>query len=136
MGAKSRNKGAAFEREVAAELFQLTGISFSRNLEQVRTADHGDLIADDPAWPFLIECKRMARGHACLPSWQSQASKAAILTGQHPAVVYRFDRRPIRVSVTMRAIVECTTRKAWSSRDEWVEISLDGLAYLAREGMA
>ena len=130
MTAKSRNKGSAFEREIAQRLDALLGIKFVRNLEQVRTAAHGDLIADDPAFPFSIECKRYATGISCLTAWKEQASKAAAMCGKTPAVIFKFDRRPVRVAIPFAAV--CSA----SPPNEWVEISLDGLAYVAREIMA
>ena len=52
-----RQKGAAAEREIAKLLFDELGLSFKRDLEQYRAADHGDLICDEP-FPFCIEVKR------------------------------------------------------------------------------
>lgn len=132
----SRNKGAAFEREIATALELELGIKFKRDLDQYRQADRGDLIADDPAFPFLIECKRYAGG-SFKPAWWAQAYKAALTTGQRPAVIYRFDRQPIRVRVQLRAAMECISRKRWSAEDSHIiEIDLPGFAYLCREGMA
>jgi Holliday junction resolvase len=130
MGKASRTKGASFERAIAAELEALTGVRFLRNLEQVRTAAHGDLIADDDGWPFSIECKRIANGASCLTAWKEQAANAARLANKLPAVVFKFDRLPVRVAVPLSAI--CGD----GAPAEWAEISLDGLAYIAREIMA
>lgn len=130
MGALSRNKGAAFEREIARELCLLTGIGFKRELEQVREAGYGDLTADDPAFPFLIECKRYAAGNGPAQAWIDQAERAAEKAGKLSAVVFRYDRQPVRVSVPMRAI--CTG----APDHERAEVSLAGMAYLAREIMA
>jgi Holliday junction resolvase len=124
----SRNKGSSFERDIARELELLTGVSFKRDLEQVRAAEHGDLIASDPAFPFLIECKRYAKGNACLPAWKAQAVTAAKAQGLIPAVVFKFDRLPIRVAVPMQALGH--------NYDGWAEIDLPALAYLASELMA
>jgi len=132
--ANSRNKGATFERQIAAQLFGLTGITFKRDLEQYRAGDHGDLIADDPAFPFVIECKRYADGRTCKPAWRDQAAKAAAAAGKFPAVVYRFDRAGTVVSVPMAAIAGAFGGTA--DHDGWAEISIDGLAYLAAEMMA
>ena len=49
-----RNKGAQFERQVAKMLHDELGVSFKRDLEQYRAADHGDLIPDDPDFPFTL----------------------------------------------------------------------------------
>lgn len=131
--ANSRNKGAAFERQIAAQLFGLTGVTFKRDLEQYRAGDHGDLIPDDPAFPFTIECKRYASGKACKPAWRAQAVKAAASVGRIPAVIYRFDRADVWVSVPLSAFDVLGVK---SAPDEWAEITLEGLAYLAAEIMA
>ena len=130
MSKKSRTKGSSFERDIARELEALTGIKFQRNLEQVRTAAHGDLIADDPDWPFSIECKRRATGISCLSDWKAQATQAAQLVGKAPAVAFKFDRQPIRVAVPLYAI--------WQGQEpgEWAEVTLAGFASIAAEIMA
>lgn len=130
----SRTKGAAFEREIATRLLGLTGVSFKRDLEQYRATDRGDLIPDNPAWPFLIECKRRADGNLCAAAWRAQATKAAAAAGKLPAVVYRFDRQDTRVSVPFAAIAAAFGGDA--NQSEWAEISIEGLAFLAGEIMA
>lgn len=130
MSAHSRNKGSAFEREIARELDLLLGIRFKRDLEQVRAAEHGDLVPSDPAFPFSIECKRYAAGNGCKPAWHVQAQAAANACGKLPAVIYRFDRQQARVSVPLAAILPGLNSV------EWAEISLEAFATLAREIMA
>ena len=63
--ANSRAKGAKWERDLAKMLYLELGISFSRNLEQYRTAEGGDLIPDDESFPFSIEAKHYATGRGC-----------------------------------------------------------------------
>jgi Holliday junction resolvase len=134
VSAHSRNKGAEFEREVAAVLHGLTGVTFKRDLEQYRAGEHGDLIADNAAFPFVIECKRYASGTACKPAWRAQAQAAATATGKLPAVAYRFDRQGTRVSVPFAAIAAAMGGN--DAPGEWAEITIEGLAYLAAEIMA
>lgn len=134
MGANSRNKGSAFERDVARQLEALTGVSFKRDLEQYRAADHGDLIPNDPAWPFVVECKRYQKGTGCKPAWIAQAAKAAKALGKFPAVVFKFDRLDARVSVPFAAIAEAVGGS--DNSDEWANISVNGFAHLASELMA
>ena len=129
MSARSRNKGARVEREIAQKLDLLLGIRFVRNLEQTRSGG-GDLVADHPAFPFSIEIKARAQGISCLTAWKEQASKAAAMCGKIPAVIWKFDRQPIRVAVPLNAIHPTLPS------DEWAEVTLPGLAYLAREIMA
>jgi hypothetical protein len=128
MTINSRAKGATFERTIARELELLTGIRFSRNLEQSRAVDHCDLIPDDAAWPFSLELKAYAAGAGCRPEWIRQSERSAAKTGKLPCVIYRYNRRPVRVAVPLKALgYDC---------GEWADISLDGLAYVARELMA
>lgn len=132
----SRNKGASFERTIAAELHLLTGITFKRDIEQYRAADRGDLLPDQDAWPFTIECKAYAAGVGCKPAWKAQAVKAASAAGRFPCVVYKYNRVPVRVAVPMEAIAQAFDCKAHTGCTEWADITLEGLAYLAREIMA
>ena len=48
---------AKWERDLAKLLFLELGINFTRNLEQYRTAQGGDLIPDNEQFPFSIEAK-------------------------------------------------------------------------------
>jgi Holliday junction resolvase len=96
--ANGRNKGAQFEREIANMLFFELGITFKRDLRQYQEADHGDLIPDDPAFPFELELKRYAHGPISgTNKWWQQVTTAANKTGKRPALIYRYDRQPIRV---------------------------------------
>ena len=81
MGAQQRSKGARFERDVAKRLFAELGITFKRDLSQYQQSDRGDLTPDNPAFPFLIECKTRASGADCLAAWEAQAHTAAKAVG-------------------------------------------------------
>ena len=78
-GRKSRNKGAAGERE-ALRLLNLYGVHGERNLEQVRTAGHADLDTSIGT----VEVKRRANGWKELYRWLEHAD----------LVMLRSDRRP------------------------------------------
>lgn len=130
MSAMSRRKGATYENEVAGQLHDRLGITFKRDLEQCRDKEHGDLIADDDAFPFTIECKRRADGINCEAGWKAQAVAAAKAARKRPAVIFRFDRQQTRVAVPLSALCD-----AWPA-DDWAEVSLDGFCLLAREIMA
>jgi Holliday junction resolvase len=119
----SRTKGAQFEREVAKLLLLELGISFKRDLRQYQEADHGDLIPDDPGFPFELELKRYAHGPISgTEKWWKQVTTAAAKTGKRPALIYRYDRQPIRVVVELQGI-RCN-------------ISFEDFSYLTREIMA
>ena len=122
----SRNKGASFEREVAKLLEDELGVKFKRDLEQYRASDHGDLIANDPSFPLVIECKRYASGTGCRPEWWRQASAAAQALGKQPCVVYRYDRRPIRAVLGLSFILD-------DPHDQTIEMSIETLCYILRE---
>lgn len=130
----SRQKGAAFERHVASNLCDLLGIKFKRDLDQYRQRDRGDLIAECDAFPFLIECKARANG-GFQKGWWEQAVTAAAETGQDPAVVYKFDHKPIRVRLGLDAVIYSLARETVAD-DVWIETDLEGFAYITRERLA
>lgn len=131
--ANSRAKGAKWERDLAKMLYLELGISFSRNLEQYRTAEGGDLIPDDESFPFSIEAKHYATGRGCKKEWWAQSEKAAIAAGKMPCVIYKYDRYPPRAVVSLEPIA-----KMYGSKDDGqqlVELSIEGFCYLSRELM-
>lgn len=130
----SRQKGASFERAVAKELLAFTGISFKRNLDQYQERGHGDLTPSDPDFPFVIECKAYASGGDCSPAWEAQAFTAASGTGKHPAVIYKFNNRPIRVRVWFDALAEAFGASDVSNGK--ADISLQDFGYVASEIMS
>jgi Holliday junction resolvase len=101
----SRTKGAQFEREVAKLLLLELGIGFKRDLRQYQTGGHGDLIPDDPGFPFELELKRYAHGPISgTDKWWQQVTTAAKRSGKRPAIIYKYDRQPIRCVVEMQGI--------------------------------
>jgi hypothetical protein len=118
-----RNKGSQFELSTAKALFLELGIGFKRDLEQTRTAGHADLIPDDPAFPFVLELKRYKSGPINGPDkWWEQVCTAAERMNKRPALIYKYDRQPVRVVVEMHGI-RCN-------------ISFEDFSYLCRETMA
>lgn len=129
----ARSKGAKWERDLAKILFLELGISFSRNLEQYRTAEGGDLIPDDENFPFSIEAKHYATGRGCKKEWWAQSEKAAIAANKIPCVIYKYDRYPPRAVVSLEAIA-----KMYGTKDDGehlVDLSIEGFCYLCRELM-
>ena len=49
----------------------------------------GDLICDDPDFPFCIEVKRYKSGCAAQPAWWDQACAAARACQKLPLLVYK-----------------------------------------------
>lgn len=93
-----RNKGAAFERQIANEIKAVTGLECKRLIEQYRKGGlPGDL--EGPAVEgYAIECKRYARIQpALLAKWRAQALSQA--AGPHePVLIYKADRQPVVVN--------------------------------------
>ena len=128
-----RAKGATWERKLAKMLEAELGIRFERNLEQYRSADGGDLIPDNDAFPFSIEAKHYASGVGCKAAWWEQSQKAAVAAGKLPCVIYKYDRRETRCVVSLDAIA-----RLYGERDDdgyLLELSIEGFCYLARELM-
>lgn len=128
----SRQKGAAFERDIAKRLFDELGIRFERDLDQYRKGHRGDLIAVDcPNWPYLIECKKTKDfQQTCKSEWWVQACGAAEVAGKIPVVIWATDRRPVRVGMDL-----CNTGLDVPVGHH-VTVSFDTFCMLAREALA
>lgn len=129
----SRTKGADWERKLSKILELELGIKFSRNLEQYRSAAEGDLIPDNPNFPFSIEAKAYAKGVGCRDEWWLQASKAAELCGKEPAVIYKYNNYKPRAVVSFKAISAMFDEPA--DEDLLFETSIEGFCYICREIM-
>ena len=97
----SRNKGASFEREIANLLTKDLNLTnnIRRILEQTREKHLPDLILGR----WYLECKRYGTGAEPLEAWWQQELEATRQRGI-PALVYKFNRRPIKVRVPLGAI--------------------------------
>ena len=97
----SRNKGASFEREIANLLTKDLNLTnnIRRILEQTREKHLPDLILGR----WYLECKRYGAGAEPLEAWRQQVLDATRQRGI-PALVYKFNRRPIKVRVPLGAI--------------------------------
>ena len=97
----SRNKGASFEREIGNLLTADLGLknNVRRILEQTREKHLPDLMLGR----WYIECKRYGTGAEPLEAWWQQVLDATREEGI-PALVFKFNRRPIKVRVPLGAI--------------------------------
>ena len=97
----SRNKGAAFEREIANSLNKELNLTkpLKRILEQTREKFLPDLILGN----WYLECKRYGQGNEPVEKWWSQVLDAAKNRGI-PALIYKFNNRPIKVRVPLYTI--------------------------------
>lgn len=97
----SRNKGAAFEREIANSLNEELNLTLplKRILEQTREKFLPDLILGN----WYLECKRYGQGNEPVEKWWTQVLDAAKNKGI-PALIYKFNNRPIKVRVPLHTI--------------------------------
>lgn len=131
MGSMSRTKGATFEREIAKILFLELGIPFARDLRQYQKNDLGDLVCEDDAFPFVIECKRYAGTSPTFkPDWWAQVERAANAAGKEPVLIYKYDRQPITVVMRLEYLM-----KDGAHHDEKVRMDLDAFIYIVRENL-
>ena len=99
----SRNKGASFEREIANELTARLELKhqLKRILEQTREKHLPDLILGR----WYLECKRYGSGNEPMDSWWEQVVSASG-KDKIPSLIYKFDRRPIKVRVPLSVLNE------------------------------
>ena len=102
MAINSRTKGANFEREIGNLLVQELNLTqpVKRILEQTRTKELPDL----KLGRWSIECKRNGDGAEPSAEWWDQVL-AATPPGEFPALIYKFNRRPIKVRILAGTLV-------------------------------
>ena len=102
MSINSRNKGAAFERQIANALIEDLNLQnpVKRILEQTRTKELPDLMLGT----WCIECKAYGAGAEPRPDWWDQVHASSSGQGLKPALVYKFNNRPIKVRVLANSI--------------------------------
>ena len=101
MAINSRTKGANFEREIGNLLQEKLSLTnpVKRILEQTRTKELPDL----KMGRWCIECKRYGPGSDPLDEWWDQVI-AASGPGGLPALIYKFNRKPIKVRLLGESI--------------------------------
>ena len=97
MSINSRNKGAAFERQIAKALIEDLNLKnpVKRILEQTRTKELPDLMLGT----WCIECKAYGTGAEPRPDWWDQVLTSSNQHNLKPALVYKFNNRPIKVRI-------------------------------------
>ena len=102
MSINSRNKGAAFERQIANALIEDLNLTppVKRIREQTRTKELPDLMLGN----WCIECKAYGTGAEPRPDWWDQVLASSQGTNLKPALVYKFNNRPIKVRVLASSI--------------------------------
>lgn len=93
-----RNKGVAFERQIANEIKAATGLECKRLIEQYRKGCLPGDLEGAAVDGYAIECKRYSKVKpAMLAKWRAQALAQA--AGPHePVLIYRADRQSVVVN--------------------------------------
>ena len=97
----SRNKGAAFEREIAKlinEAFSLS-IPLKRILEQTREKFLPDLILGR----WYLECKRYGQGNEPIEKWWDQVIDSTKAEG-FPALIYKFNNTKFERNIIIKKV--------------------------------
>ena len=102
MAINSRTKGANFEREIGNLLVQELNLTqpVKRILEQTRTKELPDLRLGR----WCLECKRYGDGGEPPQDWWDQVIRASEGYDLIPALIYKFNRRPIKVRILASTI--------------------------------
>ena len=136
----SRNKGAAYERDVRTRLEAELGLRFERVLAQTREVGLPDLVCEDVSFPFVIECKRYKTTSAFAdPKWWTQACEAAEKAGKYPALVYKGDRLEERWRIPIQCLVNLSGYQEAmdvGEKYDWrfaTELSFDDFCMVVRE---
>lgn len=129
MGAMSRNKGSAVEREIAAVVRDLTGWDVRRRVRQ----HDGDTDLDGvPGW--AVEVKRHARAsRGAVATWWGQAAQQADQAGLLPVLFFRADRDEWRAVWPLAAHMSDQRADMWTGYGWTIEGSVDAWAAAARE---
>ena len=126
MPVNSRAKGANFEREIGNLLVQDLNLTnpVKRILEQTRTKELPDLRLGR----WCIECKRYGDGGEPPKEWWAQVLRSCSEESLMPALIYKFNRRPIKVRLLASSLNPAIQNKLitvdllW---DDFIEIILE-----------
>ena len=101
--ADSRNKGAAFERDIVKRINAFAddhalGFTCKRNLDQYQSAN----LCDIKIPGYAIECKAYKSGWWYASAWWDQVCEAC--GDDIPVLIYKFNNKPILVCVPLHSI--------------------------------
>lgn len=132
MGAMSRTKGQAGEREAAALIRNLTGWDVRR---RVRQHDGDSDLEGVPGWS--VEIKRHAQAsRADIAAWWAQAVAQARPAGLLPVLLYRRDRDQWRAVWPVAVHLAMQERDYWTDYQWTAEGTPDAWAAVARRSCA
>mgnify|MGYP003343575003 CR=1 FL=1 len=124
MTINQRKKGHDFERKVSRMLQEDLGLQkpVRRILSQYQEKDHPDL----KIGRWNIECKAYKKGFEPAAAWWAQVL-GVTKEEEFPALIYKFDNKPIRVRVRMSDV-----NPALKSKSQVLDLNWDSFCYLLK----
>lgn len=129
MGALSREKGKRGEREVAAIISDLLGVSASR---RVRQHDGDSDILGVPGWSIEVKRWSLLVPHEVNRAW-AQAVEQAQRDSGIPALFFRANYHPWRVMWPISVLLTMQSAHMWVEPQWAAQTSPEAWAAVARE---
>ena len=125
MTINQRKKGHDFERKIAKKLQDDLGLikPVRRILNQYQEKNHPDLRLGR----WNIECKAYKKGFEPASVWWDQVL-GVTKDGEFPALIYKFDNKPIRIRIFAKNVNELL-----SDRSKVVDLNWESFTYLLRK---
>lgn len=124
MTINQRKKGHDFERKIAKKLQEDLGLikPVRRILNQYQEKNHPDLRLGR----WNIECKAYKKGFEPASAWWDQVL-GVTKDGEFPALIYKFDNKPIRIRIFAKNVNEVL-----SDRSKVVDLNWESFIYLLK----
>tara|TARA_X000000368_G_scaffold290741_1_gene231043 strand:- start:1546 stop:1956 length:411 start_codon:yes stop_codon:yes gene_type:complete len=125
MTINQRKKGHDFERKIAKKLQDDLGLikPVRRILNQYQEKNHPDLRLGR----WNIECKAYKKGFEPASAWWDQVL-GVTKDGEFPALIYKFDNKPIRIRIFAKNVNELL-----SDRSKVVDLNWESFTYLLKK---
>ena len=122
MTINQRKKGHDFERKIAKKLQEDLNLAkpVRRILSQYQEKNHPDL----KLGRWNIECKAYKKGFEPATAWWEQVL-GVTRDGEFPALIYKFDNKPIRVRIMMKNL-----NGDFYDKTKVVDLNWDSFIYL------
>ena len=122
MTINQRKKGHDFERKIAKKLQEDLNLlkPVRRILNQYQEKNHPDL----KIGRWNIECKAYKKGFEPATAWWEQVL-GVTRDGEFPALIYKFDNKPIRVRIMMKNL-----NGDFSDKSKVVDLNWESFTYL------
>ena len=122
MTINQRKKGHDFERKIAKKLQEDLNLAkpLRRILSQYQEKNHPDL----KLGRWNIECKAYKKGFEPATAWWEQVL-GVTRDGEFPALIYKFDNKPIRVRIMMKNL-----NGDFYDKTKVVDLNWDSFTYL------